>query len=225
MSRQYDNYLREHGHNVYRGYLWLISNLDEKELDDILPDIKYPEMMMQMKCHDDSKNYSDEYDAYDRYFYGPGRGNPEVRKEFNLAWLKHIHRNPHHWQHWVLVHDDGADGDKRKVEALDMPDNYILEMICDWWAFSWKEYNEEVNDAEKANKALYEIFDWYDEHEDGIMLSPATKKKVDDILDLINDKLGEFEDAEEIDEEDEDLRDIDDPDGGTVVIVGGNNGD
>lgn len=30
----------------------------------------------------------------------------EVVENFNRAWLLHIHRNPHHWQHWVLINDD-----------------------------------------------------------------------------------------------------------------------
>nr|DAE02562.1 MAG TPA: hypothetical protein [Siphoviridae sp. ctmYS12] len=24
---------------------------------------------------------------------------------------------------------------------MDMPYNYIIEMICDWWAFSWNKGN------------------------------------------------------------------------------------
>ncbi|MFR1480703.1 MAG: DUF5662 family protein [Hydrogeniiclostridium mannosilyticum] len=29
-----------------------------------------------------------------------------VVQAFQRAWLLHIHRNPHHWQHWVLINDD-----------------------------------------------------------------------------------------------------------------------
>lgn len=214
MSRQYDNYLVEHKNNVYKGYLWILTNIGEEDLDDILPEIRYPEMMVQMKCHDASKSYPDEYDAYDRYFYGDGKGNPETRKEFNKAFLIHIHRNPHHWQYWVLVHDDGAEGDTRKMDPVDMPDNYILEMICDWWSFSWKKYDE-TEDIEM----LQEIFDWYNEHQDGIVMSSETKRKVEKVLDILKDKLEEYEDVEEIDSEgEEDERDIDNPDGGVVIV-------
>ena len=214
MSRQYDNYLVEHKNNVYRGYLWILTNIGEEDLDDILPEIRYPEMMVQMKCHDASKSCPDEYDAYDRYFYGDEKGNPETRKEFNKAFLIHIHRNPHHWQYWVLVHDDGAEGDTRKMDPVDMPDNYILEMICDWWSFSWKKYDE-TEDIE----TLQEIFDWYDEHQDGIVMSSETKKKVEKVLDILKDKIEEYEDVEEIGSEgEEDERDIDDPDGGVVIV-------
>ena len=58
-----------------------------------------------------------------------------------------------------------------------MTDDYIIEMICDWWAFSWKKGE------------LYEIFSWYDKHKDYMKLSPKTRKKVEDILDIIREKL------------------------------------
>ena len=214
MSRQYDSYLAEHRSNVYRGYLWILANIGEKELDDILPEIKYPEMMIQMKCHDASKDTLDEYDAYDRYFYGTGFGPagkaPEVKRDFHEAFLKHIHRNPHHWQYWVLIHDDDESGGVDGVEPLDMPDDYILEMICDWWSFSWKKLNEGEEDG------LKEIFNWYEKGKDSIRMSNKTRQKTEKLLDLIKKKLDELDDIEEIDDGIE--RDVDDPIGGTVVV-------
>lgn len=56
--------------------------------------------------------------------------------------------------------------------------NYIIEMICDWWAFSW----------EKGN--LSEIFSWYDEHKDYIKLHPNTRETVEDILWELRGRLG-----------------------------------
>jgi len=221
MSRQYDNYLREHIDNVYRAYLWFMANIGEEELDDIFPEIKHTDFMIQMKFHDQSKGNIDEYDPYDRYFYGEGKSVAEVREGFNKAFLMHIHRNPHHWQYWVLIHDDKETGDP-KMDPVNMPDNYILEMICDWWSFSWKKYNES-EDIED----LKEIFDWYDEHKNEIVMSDETRKKVEKILDILEKKLDELEDAEVIDmnDGDETERDIDDPDGGVVVIRGGSDTD
>ena len=60
-----------------------------------------------------------------------------------------------------------------------MPYNYIIEMICDWWAFSWNSGN------------LNEIFDWYDEHKNYMKLSDATRKTVENILSKIKEKLEE----------------------------------
>ena len=102
------------------------------------------DLVTQLNLHDASKYTPAEYDAYDKYFYGDK--TKKVEENFNIAWLHHIHNNPHHWQHWVLVNDE--DGPR----ALEIPKEYVIEMICDWWAFSHKSGN------------LYEIFDWYKYH-------------------------------------------------------------
>jgi hypothetical protein len=50
-------------------------------------------------------------------------------------------------------------------------------MICDWWAFSW------------SKGKLDEIFAWYDEHKDYMMLSDKTRYTVEMILDRIRESL------------------------------------
>ena len=169
MSREYDIYLEQHKDNVRKGFEWLKVNLPQllncsKSIDDLED---------QICCnHDASKSLPDEYVAYDRYFYGGNRSH-DVVANFRYAWLMHIHRNPHHWQFYVLMNDEPGEG----VIALDMRYDHILEMICDWWAFSWKEGN------------LFEIFKWYDEHKDYMRLSPKTRKTVEDILKKIKAEL------------------------------------
>lgn len=169
MSIEYDNYLKQHRGNVYRAYEWIRDNLPE-----ILKPDEYHDYETQiMMGHDCSKTYDvEEYRAYDAYFYGGNRSSYVVR-DFNYAWLRHIHMNPHHWQHWVLINDDPGEGET----CLDMPHHYIVEMICDWWAFSWSSDN------------LYEIFSWYDAHKDHIKLSDKTRATVNDILYKIKNKL------------------------------------
>lgn len=168
MSIQYDNYLTQHKNNVFRGYQWIKDNLPEllKSGYDYDWQLEY--------SHDASKSEPEEYDAYDRYFYGGNRSYAVVQ-DFRKAWLHHIHHNPHHWQHWILINDDPNEGEI----LMDMPYNCIIEMISDWWAFSWAKGN------------LYEIFNWYGEHKDYMKLSDATRKTVEDILDKIKAKLDE----------------------------------
>lgn len=168
MSTQYDQYLREHKEGVIKAYEWIRDNLPELVSDGT--DYNWQIGFM----HDDSKTKKSEYNAYDAYFYG-GNRSASVVEEFNKAWLLHIHRNPHHWQHWVLINDDPELGEI----IIDMPYNYIIEMICDWWSFSWRQGK------------LDEIFKWYDEHKDYMKLSPKTRKTVDDILEKIKVKLEE----------------------------------
>lgn len=96
--------------------------------------------------HDLSKFIPSEWNAYAEYFYGDLRstewfdlyarysGVPElapwgesIEDRFNLAWLLHQHRNPHHWQYWLLKQDDGG-----PHIILPMPEQYRTEMLCDW---------------------------------------------------------------------------------------------
>lgn len=94
-------------------------------------------------------------------FYTPSQGT----YEFNVAWLKHQHRSPHHWQHWVLQEDDG---DKF---ALEMPVKYVKEMICDW------------RGAGKA-QGFNDTPAWYLKNKDKMILAPATRLLVESLLDI-----------------------------------------
>lgn len=166
MSREYDNYLEQHKGNVRKGFEWFQENLPG--VIENIPDVEWHLCFN----HDNSKTEPDEYDAYDKYFYGKNRSY-QVVQDFNYAWLRHIHRNPHHWQYWVLINDDPDLGEI----ILDMPDIYIIEMICDWWSFSWSKGD------------LTEIFKWYEERKEHIKLSEKTRRIVENILNMMKEKL------------------------------------
>jgi hypothetical protein len=140
-----------------------LSGLDRTALDKAISNAE---------VHDNSKMSIEEYKSYDAYFYGNNRSHAVVNA-FNLAWLHHIHNNPHHWQHWILVNDDEDAG----TIALEMPLEYVYEMIADWWSFSWK------------NDNLMEIFDWYDKHKGRMILHKKTKEIVERILNAIKEKV------------------------------------
>ena len=173
MSYAYDQYLRQHRDNVVKGFNWITEHVPK--LLDGLDDSTY-----NILNHDQTKIMTDEYPAYDAYFYG-GNRSAKVVNDFELAFLKHIHRNPHHWQYWVLL-DDGKTEHTEKV--FEMPYKYVLEMVCDWWSFSWS----------KGDR--YSIFVWYDEHKDGIKLHPKTRKTVEDILETIKQTVNDQETKE-----------------------------
>lgn len=69
-----------------------------------IPELTDVEATRNIEFHDMSKNTPDEYTPYDNYFYG--EQTPAIIEAFNRAWLMHIHRNPHHWQYWVLINDE-----------------------------------------------------------------------------------------------------------------------
>lgn len=123
----------------------------------------------QLIVHDLSKFRPDEFWPYAEYFYGSlipvseawkGR---ERQEAFNVAWLKHIHRNPHHHQFWVLREDSGD------VKALPMPEHYIREMVADWIG---------------AGKAMGKnnTVAWYDANKDKMVLHPETRKRVEELI-------------------------------------------
>jgi hypothetical protein len=89
--------------------------------------------------HDLSKFRPSEFIPYARYFYGdypeyksgvttkyPHLFKEDIGRHFDKAWLKHIHRNPHHWQHWLLQEDDGD------LKNIPIPPKVLKEMVCDW---------------------------------------------------------------------------------------------
>lgn len=165
MSAEYDAYLLGHRSYVIRAWNWILENFESGffDADTIL---KVTNNISHF--HDQSKFDKAEYDAYDQHFFGE-RTN-EVDRDFDYAWLHHIQNSPHHWEHWVLL-ENGV------PKALDMPYEYILEMICDWWSFSWKKCD------------FYEIFNWYKSQQTLMIMSPKTRETVQTILKELKEKL------------------------------------
>ena len=164
MRDEYAEYLDKHINAVKIAFDWICVNLPEliKDYDaDVLGEI--------MIKHDNSKWDDEEYFAYCEYFYG--EKTPEVKDDFDYAWLHHQHNNEHHWQHWLLRKDDGS------TKALEMPYLDVIEMVCDHWAFSWVKDN------------LYEIFDWYEKNSEKMVLHENTRNLYEEILDKIKNKL------------------------------------
>ena len=166
MSEEYCKYLKNHVSNVKNAFEWMKLTFDfESGFINILGAL--------VSRHDSSKFHpEEEFFDYMMYFYSDEKSK-EIEDNFNRAWLHHIHNNPHHWQYWVLIEDSG------NLKPLDIPIEFIYEMICDWWSFSWSKNN------------LYEIFDWYSENKNKMILSDNTRKIVEQILDNIKSKLDE----------------------------------
>ena len=156
IEEQYTDYINKHKSNLMDGYNWFCQNLPE------VIDKTTEGFYTQLIRHDDSKYTEEEFMPYANYFYG--NKTEQVEIDFDYAWNHHQKCNPHHYQYWILIKDE--DG----VKCLDMPYDYVVEMILDWWTFSWKTNN------------LKEIFKWYEEHKEKIIFSENTKKTVEEIL-------------------------------------------
>ena len=71
MSFVYDDYLKEHVKNVNAAWVWMLEHLD---IDECYERVMYH----SMQNHDSSKYSSEEYSAYDEYFYGGNRSSKVV---------------------------------------------------------------------------------------------------------------------------------------------------
>lgn len=157
---EYEQYLKEHINGVKRSYNEIKDIITELNLTD--DDISFLENLINN--HDKSKYGDEEFYPYLYYFY-PSEEYKLNDNSFDYAWLHHIHNNPHHWQYWILKEDEGD------VKLLDIPKIYIIEMLCDWHSFSYK------NPESTANK-------WYNDNKDKMLLSANTRKIIENILKL-----------------------------------------
>lgn len=126
--------------------------------------IKAP--LWRLLIHDWSKFLPSEFFPYARFFYGFARGEqpPEVQAAFDRAWLFHQHRNPHHWQFWVLQQDDGV------LKVVSMPERLVREMVADWMG------------AGRAITGRWEVREWYAKNQDKIHLHYATRELVEKLI-------------------------------------------
>lgn len=133
-------------------------------------------------CHDNSKFLSDEWFAYvDSFYGGPFEAVDStpaglkyqgfhmktvgtVQLAFDQAWLLHQHRNPHHWQFWMLTQDE----DEPKILA--MPYRFVLEMVADW------------KGAGRAQGHGNNIIPWYEKNRDKIKLHSETRHCVEKLI-------------------------------------------
>jgi hypothetical protein len=154
--------------------------------------------LWQLIIHDWSKFLPSEFIPYARKFHGPtpnfgwlrarfhGRPNDEQNLKdwkaqldlaFNVAWLKHQHRNPHHWQHWLLAEDTRSkrlevpqtSGSPRAF-ALPIPERYIREMVADWMG------------AGRAITGRWEVREWYEKNRVNLVLEQQTQWRVEELL-------------------------------------------
>jgi hypothetical protein len=132
--------------------------------------------------HDWSKFLPSEFIPYAQYFYGEDLKLKEsyqtftfygieenvpfgyfARDRFNVAWLYHQRRNPHHWQYWYLIQDSDPNF------AIPMPEKYVREMVADWAG------------AGRAITGKWEVSAWYEKNKEKILLHPETRSLVENL--------------------------------------------
>lgn len=91
--------------------------------------------------HDWDKFRYSYFKAYANHFYNPDgtkRSNPHrfSTDEMRKARLGHL-RQKHHWQAWVIIRSN------KRLEPIEIPKRYILEMVADWMSIGKILYGNE----------------------------------------------------------------------------------
>jgi hypothetical protein len=146
--------------------------------------------LWRLLVHDLSKFRPSEWRPYVTNFYGKRspftEGDPRAAQEardraaqFNRAWLLHIHRNPHHWQHWILHEDSG------KTLVL-LPESWIVdEMVADWLGAGTK-----ILARPTLAECVAETVKWYAANHARMQLRDPVRKRVEETLLLLSAKYG-----------------------------------
>ena len=130
--------------------------------------------LWQLLIHDYSKFGRAEWGPYVRYFYNvqgmpvgrrdsTGAYTPSEKEAFAVAWLHHLHTNPHHWEWWVARSKVG------EPRPIRMPMKFVREMVADW------------KGAGQA-QGMPDTQAWYAANSRFMMLHPDTRKDVEAFL-------------------------------------------
>lgn len=161
-DQQYVSYLDKHISNVKLVWSEVLRPIVESDYDEDF--LKRVDQLISE--HDEPKYSEEEWEPYLDYFY-PDEDNPkdkaEVDRAFKYAVLHHYNHSPHHWNYWLIL-----DEDMGEMEALDVPDEHVLCMLCDWASFRYGQ--------KTAAKVDYPTtIGWYNDTKDNMILTDATQ--------------------------------------------------
>ena len=142
-----------------------------------------PGWLWRLLIHDLSKFRPSEWTPYVTRFYKPmptdAKLANEANRAFDAAWLKHQHRNAHHWQHWVLREDSGA------LKILVPPVDDVDEMVADWMGAGTK-----ILSWPSMATCVAETIGWYCANMAKIQFRTPTRMRVEQILIALSRSYG-----------------------------------
>lgn len=162
--KEYYHYLNNHIGGVQESWRRFLAPVVVK----VYPD-EYDACEKSVANHDKSKYDNREFIPYLNHFY-PTEDFPDDQEAFDLAWLRHSHVNPHHWQYWCLIRDEGI------IEPMDMPISEVVNMCCDWHSFS-------------ARDPKSTAYSWYMDNQNNMILSDNTRELVNFFIQYLKDPL------------------------------------
>ena len=130
--------------------------------------------------HDMSKYMPSEFLAGCKYYQGYRSPNNAEREDkgYSAAWLHHKGRNKHHYEYWIDMGDDRADG----LKGMKMPKQYVAEMFVDRLAASKVYAKEKYTDSDALN--------YYKRTAKYMVIHPDSRKLLERLL-IMNSKYGE----------------------------------
>lgn len=166
----------------YLRYLWYIIR---HKWFVFLAGLRVGAPIYNLIVHDLSKLLPDEFFPYADYFYDEAKQKREfnqvflyyglseaapfgyyVKDRYNVAWLLHQKRNPHHWQYWYLINDTDPS------ISIPMPQQYAREMVADWMG------------AGRTLTGKWGAKGWYKANKNKMLLHPETRGLVELLLEL-----------------------------------------
>jgi hypothetical protein len=125
--------------------------------------------------HDLSKYSLVEFLSGVKYYQGdcsPIKIEKQI-KGYSLGWLHHKGRNKHHMEYW-------SDRNKNSYYPIEMPINYVLEMVCDRVGACKVYFGNQYNDAS--------AYEYFNNNRDSIDLNFSTSELVNSLLLEVKEK-------------------------------------
>ena len=173
-ENKYREYIDNHKKNVIAVFNEVLPNLKRIGVDDMF--LSITEKLVSE--HDQSKYSELEFDSY-RQRFNPTTAETPNEEWFRFGWLHHLHKNPHHWQYWVLI----GDTSNNPTTALKMPVQYLIELLCDWSAMSLFQNND--------------IIFWYNQHKQHIIMHEETRQMLERMLVIFSIAINEIKKRDE----------------------------
>lgn len=132
--------------------------------------------------HDLSKYSPTEFWTGVQYYQGTRSPNAAEREAvgFSCAWLHHKGRNRHHYEYWIDVSNNKAEG----LAGHKMPLKYVAEMVCDRMAACQVYKGRDYTGAAP--------WEYYEHTKEYITIHPETRALLEKLL-LILKEEGEEE--------------------------------
>lgn len=129
-------------------------------------------------AHDLSKYTLTEFKTGAKYYQGHRSPNTAEREElgYSPAWLHHKGRNKHHLEYWI----DYGSGKDKSMQAMKMPDKYVIEMFCDRVAASKIYRGSKYEDRDSL--------DYYEHGKNHYMIHDDTRHKLEKLLLMLKEQ-------------------------------------